>query len=54
MALVKPTPTAFEFMGQFPILAHRRQDAWAQPVICDGRLYLRYHDTLFCYDIRAK
>ena len=28
--------------------------AWAQPVICDGRLYLRYHETLYCYDIRAK
>jgi len=30
-----------------------RKDAWAHPVICDGRLYLRYDDTLSCYDIRA-
>jgi len=22
-------------------------------VIHDGRLYLRYHDTLTCYDVRA-
>jgi len=30
-----------------------RRDAWAHPVILDGRLYLRYHDTLYCYNIRA-
>jgi len=54
MALVKATSSAFEFTGRFPLLAERKADVWAQPVICDGRLYLRYHDTLFCYDIRAK
>ena len=23
------------------------------PVLLDRRLYLRYHDTLFCYDVRT-
>jgi len=54
MALVKPTPTAFEFTGRFKLFEELKKDAWAQPVICDGRLYLRYHETLFCYDVRAK
>lgn len=54
MALVKPTAEGFEFAGRFPLIAERRTDAWAQPVICDGRLYLRYHDALYCYDIRAR
>lgn len=54
MALLKPAPAAFEAVGRFPLLAERKQDAWAHPVICDGRLYLRYHDSLFCYDIKSK
>jgi hypothetical protein len=54
MALLKPAPAAFEFAGRFALIDERKQDVWTQPVICDGRLYLRYHETLFCYDIRAK
>lgn len=53
MALVKPTPTAFEYAGRFSLVSERTTDAWTHPVILDGRLYLRYHDTLFCYDVRA-
>jgi len=52
VALLKPTPTGFEFTGRFRLTDGRRRDAWAHPVICDGRLYLRYHDNLYCYDIR--
>jgi len=54
MALLKPAPAAFEFAGRFPLTEERKQDVWAHPVLCDGRLYLRYHDTLSCYDVRAK
>ena len=53
MALVKPA-TDFEVAGRFDLPGDRKQDAWSQPVICDGRLYLRYHETLYCYDVRAK
>lgn len=31
-----------------------KSDIRAHPVICDGRLYLRCHDTLYCYDVRAQ
>ena len=54
MALIKPTAEAFEIVGRFPLVAERQGDVWAQPVICDGRLYLRHHESLHCYDIRAK
>jgi hypothetical protein len=27
---------------------------WAHPVLLDGRLYLRHHDTMWCYDVRGK
>ena len=28
--------------------------SWAYPVVCDGRLYLRSHEALMCYDVRKK
>lgn len=28
--------------------------SWAHPVVTGGRLYLRYDDNLYCYDVRAK
>jgi outer membrane protein assembly factor BamB len=54
MALVKSGADGFEFVSRFALFRERKGDAWAQPVICDGRLYLRYHDALYCYDVRAK
>jgi outer membrane protein assembly factor BamB len=53
MLLQEPRSTAFEEKGRFRMATPRDRDAWAHPVIHDGRLYLRYHDTLMCYDIRA-
>jgi len=29
------------------------EKAWAYPVVANGRLYLRDHDTLWCYDVKA-
>lgn len=54
MTLIKPRPTGFEFTGRFRLVSERVRDAWAHPVILDGRLYLRFHETLFCYDIKAQ
>ncbi len=54
MLLLRDAGTKFEVEGRFRLGAPRDRDAWAHPVILDGRLYLRYHDTLYCYDIRAK
>jgi len=52
MALVKPGPDQLEITGQFRITEDRVNDAWAHPVVHNGRLYIRYHDTLWCYDVR--
>ena len=53
MLLLEPTAASFEERGRFRMANPRDRDAWAHPVICDGRLYLRYHDAITCYDIRA-
>jgi hypothetical protein len=49
--LQKPAGDRFETVGSFQFADGK--DVWAHPVICNGRLYLRYHDTLSCYDIRS-
>lgn len=54
MALLKYGPTGFEFAGRFQLVTERVSDVWAHPVILDGRLYLRYHEHLWCYDIRSR
>lgn len=53
MRLVEPGADRFMERGRFR-LAPARHDAWAHPVVHGGRLYLRYHDDLHAYDIRAE
>lgn len=53
MALMRLGPDGFKVTSRFRLVPDRKSDAWTHPVILDGRLYLRYQDTLFCYDIRA-
>ncbi|MCY3021054.1 MAG: PQQ-binding-like beta-propeller repeat protein [Planctomycetota bacterium] len=51
-ALVKPGPQGFEILGRFQLTDGRNADAWEHPVVVGGRLYLRYHGKLQCYDVR--
>ncbi len=53
-ALLKPESNALKIVGQFRLSDKRLRDAWAHPVLLDGRLYLRYHDTLWCYDVKVR
>lgn len=52
MSLLEATTAGFQTRGQFRLAKARKPDVWPHPVICDGRLYLRYHDKLWCYDIK--
>ncbi|MGV3531890.1 MAG: PQQ-binding-like beta-propeller repeat protein [Chthoniobacteraceae bacterium] len=52
MHLLEAGDASFVSHGKFRFVDAGRRDAWAHPVILDGRLYLRYHDKLACYDIR--
>jgi len=54
VALLKPGAAGLEIAGQFQLVTDRVRDAWAHPVLLDGRLYLRYHDGLWCYDVQAQ
>jgi len=54
VALLKVGPARFEAVGRFAIVADRIRDAWAHPVLLDGRLYIRYHDMLWCHDVKRR
>jgi len=53
MALVEATPKGHELLGQFAIPAGGEGPSWAHPVVCGGRLYVRYDDSLHAYDVKA-
>ncbi len=53
MALLNPDPKDFRIVSRFSFADGKRNDVWAHPVLLDGRLYLRYHDRLACYDVKA-
>ena len=50
MLLRKLSEGGFETVGRLEVVAGKR-DVWAHPVVCGGRLYVRYHDALHCYDV---
>lgn len=54
MLLLRPGEKAFDLRGRFRLADAGARDAWAHPVIHQGRLYLRYHEALSCYDVQGK
>jgi outer membrane protein assembly factor BamB len=53
MALLSSAAEGFAIAGQFRLTPARVNDCWAHPVLLDGRLYLRYHDELRAYAVKA-
>lgn len=54
VGLLDLQPDGMEVAGRFQLVEDRVRDAWAHPVLLDGQLYLRYHDSLWCYDVAAE
>jgi len=53
VALIEAKPDGYKLKGKFE-LPPQGGPAWAHPVVCGGKLYLRWADKLFCYDVKAK
>jgi hypothetical protein len=51
---LKTGSSSLEIVSQFRLTTDHVHDAWAHPVLHDGRLYLRYNGTLWCYDVKQK
>jgi outer membrane protein assembly factor BamB len=57
--LVEAKPDGWKEKGRFEIPAKSQfprgsGQIWAHPVVANGKLYLRDHELIFCYDISAK
>jgi outer membrane protein assembly factor BamB len=52
MTLQESTASGFRTTGTFRLTEKPVKDAWAHPLLCQGRLFLRYQDVLYCYDVR--
>jgi outer membrane protein assembly factor BamB len=58
VALVDATSDGYHEKGRFsppdqPKRINQMEKAWVYPVVANGRLYLRDHDLLWCYDVKA-
>jgi outer membrane protein assembly factor BamB len=58
VALVEPSPESYREKGRFspkdrPNVVNSSEKTWAYPVVANGRLYIRIHGSLWCYDVRA-
>lgn len=54
IALVQATPEGYKEKGRFDQPDRSSKQAWAHPVVANGKLYIRDWDRLFCYDIESK
>jgi outer membrane protein assembly factor BamB len=52
MVLAKADPAEYKEVGSFKVPGSGERPSWAHPVISDGKLYLREHDTILCFNIR--
>jgi outer membrane protein assembly factor BamB len=54
LLLIEPNREAYTEVGRFEQPDRSEAPAWAHPAIANGKLYIRDHDLLLCYDITAK
>jgi outer membrane protein assembly factor BamB len=52
--LVEANPKEYVERGRFDQPDRTREQAWAHPVVANGRMYIRDQDALLCYDVKAK
>ena len=51
VSLVKASEAGFEKTGEFKAPSTGRGPYWAHPVVFGGKLYIRYNDGIYRYDI---
>ncbi|EAQ80626.1 outer membrane protein assembly factor BamB family protein [Blastopirellula marina] len=54
VVLIEPNREKYIERGRFQQPDRSESPAWAHPVIANGKLYIRDHDVLFCYDVKAQ
>jgi outer membrane protein assembly factor BamB len=54
LSLLDITSQGFDIISQFDLPKKPTNSYLAHPVVCAGRLYIRSHENLFVYDVRAR
>jgi len=54
MVLAKATDEGFRVTGSLKLKDPGKRQTWAHPVVCGGRLYVRYGDKLGVYGVSAR
>ncbi|MCC9606128.1 PQQ-binding-like beta-propeller repeat protein [Blastopirellula sp. JC732] len=52
--LIEPNKEKYIEHGRFHQPDRTDKPAWAHPVVANGKLYIRDHDTMYVYDVKAK
>jgi len=52
LTLIDPSAENGRVKGKFQVAG--TGNSWSHPVVINGRLYVRYDTTLYCFDVRAK
>ena len=57
LTVVAASPDGWKEFGRMPIpertkITTQNNHAWTHPVVANGKLYLRDHDLLFCFDLK--
>lgn len=57
VALIEASTEVYNELGRFsppdqPERTNNMEKAWTYPVVANGRLYIRDHDILWCYDVK--
>jgi len=59
VVMADASPEKYTERGRFtppgrPKAVNPREKAWAYPALADGKLYIREHGTLWCYDVKGQ
>jgi outer membrane protein assembly factor BamB len=52
--LVEANPKEYVEHGRFNQPDRTKEQAWAHPIVANGKMYIRDQDVLLCYDVKAK
>ncbi len=52
--LVEANPKEYVERGRFNPPERTKEQAWAHPVIANGKMYIRDQDVLLCHDVKAR
>jgi outer membrane protein assembly factor BamB len=54
VALAPANPTAYQQVGRFDQPDRSGKNAWAHPVVSNGKLLLRDQDVMLCYEVKGQ